>query len=91
MMFPIYQTTASDPGGYIESTLKVNGLISKRQIWLLDYETKIPLRMTISKVDNGKYSFQRLPDDAEFNIVSSDHIRQYRDAILTAVKPKPYD
>lgn len=78
------------PCGYITGTVKVNGILARRQVWVINSDTKQLITSTISRTDNGKYQFEVLHLGTEYDIIASDYKRDYLNSILTAVKPKTY-
>ena len=86
----IVMTSAEHGGrGYIEGTLKVNGVPSARRIFLADRRLQKVVATTFSAT-NGAFRFDGLNPEIEFDLRAQDWARARRDDIVSAVKPEPY-
>lgn len=84
--------TAGDPlsgNGYIAGKLRVNNTLAARRIYLTDRTTYRLVAVTFSD-ESGNYRFDGVSTDNEFDLRAQDWARNRLDAILSAVKAKPY-
>ena len=68
----------------ISGISKLNNLVGKTRIRLSNRETGTIVSETYSRSD-GKYSFQCIEKDVEYDLRAMDDNRQYRDVTLDAV------